>query len=77
VEGPKFFRLDRKSVSGVAVSVAHFVAVEFSVSMFGVVLSALRIGAVIAVMGIVAVVYVTPEVFGAVIPRAGSDKDAA
>ena len=71
--------LGRKTfyLSGVAASVTHFVAVKFCVTVFDVVLSALRIGAVIAVMGIVTVVYVTPEVLRTVIPWAGSDEDAA
>src|SRR5271168_2314472 len=63
----------------VAVSVTHLVAVEVLhvghvvVGMIAVV----GIWAVVPVVGVVVVIDVAVEVFGAVIPRAGTDEDAA
>jgi hypothetical protein len=82
VEGPVEKKKKRKctlvfTFVRVTVSVAHLVAVELGVGMFGGFLAAGGHGALVAVVGVEVIVYVATEVLRAVEPGAGTDKDAA
>jgi hypothetical protein len=63
----------------VAASVTHLVAVEVLhvIDVMVGMVAVVGIWAVVAIIGMVVIVDMAVEVFGAVIPRAGTDKDAA
>jgi len=59
-----------------AVSIAHFIRMERLAVGYGV-FAARRHGAVIAVVGVKVVVHMAIEVIAAMVPRAGTNEDAA